>query len=56
MEMDLKLGMEMDLQKAFDTVSHPIRLHKPYHYGILGPSIFVTRELPLLSPSVCLFE
>ena len=26
--------LQMNLQKAFDTVSHPILLHKLYHYGI----------------------
>ena len=38
-----QMGMEMDLQKEFDTVSHPTRLHKSYHYGILGPA-FSLRE------------
>ena len=28
----------MDLRKAFDTLSHPIFLHKLYHYGICGPA------------------
>ena len=30
--------LQMDLRKAVNTVSHPILLHKLYHYGIRGPA------------------
>ena len=33
--------LQTDLQKVFDPVSHPILLHKLYHYGILGPAFSI---------------
>ena len=36
--------LQMDLRKAFDTVSHPILLYKLHHYDLSGPSFSLLKS------------
>jgi len=47
----------MDLQKAFETVSHSILLQKLCHCGIRGPAHSLLKiKLPSITYAICFSE